>query len=106
VKISLLVIRCQDIEASRLFYQRFGLTFQKEKHNSGPEHYSCEYEGVVFELYPNNGDAPKDNTRLGFNVADVDVATRDLEAATYEFEGQTVWVVRDPDGRKIELSAM
>ena len=47
MKISLLVIRCQDLEASKVFYQQLGLVFEKEQHGSGPIHYSCEYDVVV-----------------------------------------------------------
>ena len=68
MKLSLLVIRCKDLELSKSFYQRLGLSFVKEKHGNGPTHYSCEHDGFVFELYPNNNEQPKDNNRLGFKV--------------------------------------
>jgi catechol 2,3-dioxygenase-like lactoylglutathione lyase family enzyme len=106
MKISLVVIRCQDIEASKRFYQQLGLTFIREKHGSGPEHYSCEHEGVVFELYPNKGEAPEDNVRLGFKVAELALKVATLAVtSSYEFDSEVIYVVTDPDGRKVELSS-
>lgn len=105
MNISLLVIRCLDISKSKSFYELLGLSFIKEKHGAGPEHYSCEHDGVVFELYPNKGVAPNDNTRLGFKVQNIGSVIDSLDvSSSYEFNGSTVYVVVDPDGRKIELS--
>ena len=105
MKISLLVIRCKDIEVSKSFYETLGLSFIKEKHGNGPTHYSCEHEGCVFELYPNRGEAPKDNNRLGFVVSDLaQVIDKLATTDTYEFNGSTVHVITDPDGRKVEVS--
>lgn len=105
MKISLLVIRCQDIEASKDFYQKLGLSFAKEKHGNGPEHYSCEHDGCVFELYPNKGKPPYDNNRLGFKVSALANTINNLTVvSSYEFAGNTIYVVTDPDGRKVEIS--
>ena len=105
MNISLIVIRCQNIELSKDFYQNFGLSFVKEKHGDGPTHFSCEHDGCVFELYPNKGLPPNDNTRLGFKVADPNtVIDKMVVVNTYEFSGSKVFVVADPDGRKIEVS--
>ena len=105
MKISLLVIRCKDIEISKDFYEKFGLSFKKEKHGNGPNHYSCEYDGCVFELYPNKGEQPQDNNRLGFRVNDLDTIINNIAITdSYDFSGQTIYVIIDPDGRKVELS--
>ncbi|MBJ7539712.1 VOC family protein [Marinomonas transparens] len=105
MKISLLVLRCQDIEISKDFYQLLGLTFVKEKHGSGPAHYSCEYDGCVFELYPNKGEPPEDRNRLGFKVLNrTEIINNITVTDSYDFLGNTIIVVTDPDGRKVELS--
>lgn len=52
------VIRATNPEEALAFFQTLGLTFEKEKHGSGPEHYACEQNGVVFEIYPSR----KNNT--------------------------------------------
>lgn len=48
----LVVLQCRDIEKSKEFYKCLGLTFTKEKHGKGREHYASEKDGLVFELYP------------------------------------------------------
>lgn len=104
MKISLLVIRCKDIEVSKDFYQMLGLSFIKEKHGNGPIHYSCEYNGCVFELYPNKGRPPQDNNRLGFKVSSLANIINNVPTNSYEFAGKVIYVIDDPDGRKVEIS--
>ena len=105
MRISLLVIRCKDLEASKSFYQSLGLNFVKEQHSGGPVHYSCEQDGCVFELYPNKGESPQDNSRLGFKVSNISVILGQFSVVeSYEFAGNTIRVITDPDGRKIEIS--
>ena len=105
MKISLLVIRCKDIEASKHFYQLLGLSFTKEKHGSGPVHYSCECDGFVFELYPNKAGSPLDNNRLGFNVSDLANVIKNIDVVDkYQSSGKTTCIAIDPDGRKVEIS--
>ena len=105
MKVSLLVIRCNDIEVSKSFYQLLGFSFIREKHGNGPVHYSCEHDGTVFELYPNKSESPQDNTRLGFIVSDlVNIIKNVAVTSTYEYVGKTVHVLTDPDGRKVEIS--
>lgn len=105
MKISLLVIRCNDIEISKEFYEGLGLKFKKEKHGSGPIHYSCESDGCVFELYPNTDQGVSDRTRLGFQVVGIDKVVDNVKVeTTYEYNGVSIYVVSDPDGRKVEIS--
>ncbi len=58
MRLSLCVLRCRDIEASKEVYTaRFGLSFVKEKHGKVPEHYATELidrsgHKTVLELYP------------------------------------------------------
>jgi len=105
VKISLLVIRCQNIEVSKSFYQLLGLSFVKEKHGGSPMHYSCEHDGTVFELYPNKGEFSQDISRLGFKILGLrNMLTKVEVTSTYDFEGKKVYVLTDPDGRKVEIS--
>jgi lactoylglutathione lyase len=105
VRISLLVIRCKNIEASKCFYQLLGFSFVKEKHGNGPAHYSCEQDDCVIELYPNSDKLPTDNNRIGFKVSNLaKILEKVVVAESYEFSGVTIHVVTDPDGRKIEIS--
>jgi len=87
MKLSLLVIRCRNLELSRLFYEGLGLKFVQEKHGKGPMHYASEIDGIVFEIYPNDGQPPTDNIRLGFSSDEVK---------------NDIYI--DPDGRSVEIT--
>ncbi len=47
-----LVIRTTKMAETLEFFNRLGLVFVEEKHGTGPRHFACERDGVVFELYP------------------------------------------------------
>lgn len=101
--LSLLVLRCANIEKSKLFYEKIGLKFEEEKHNSGPVHYSSENNSFIIELYPSKK-AENDNVRLGFEIGNiVDVKTKLEIAEELKYNNRNIWVAIDPDGRKIEL---
>ena len=52
--IALLVIKTNQLEKQKTFYENFGLVFQKEKHGNGSEHFSTliKNQNSVFEIYP------------------------------------------------------
>jgi len=107
--LNLLVIHCGDIERARAFFECFGMTFKKHAHGSGPEHYACEEDAGVFELYPRATDGPADQTGLGFDSHDLG-ATADLlrssgfaPGAVAENPWGRTFVVRDPDNRRVEV---
>ena len=97
MKLSLLVLRCENLENSKKFYEGLGLIFRREKHGKGPEHYSAEYDGVVFELYPVKEGLSMDNTRLGFKLAHLEQVIETVNIVSqYEFNNRTIYVVVDP----------
>lgn len=49
------VIKVQYPERVRLFFELFGMSFEREQHGDGPVHYACERDGNVFEIYPGDG---------------------------------------------------
>ena len=53
------VIRSDDIEKLKTFLDSFldpfRASFVKEKHGDGPEHYACDVDGKVLEIYPTGG---------------------------------------------------
>lgn len=107
MKINLLVLRTSKLEELRGFYENLGANFQKEKHGNGPEHYAATLaDGFVLEIYPIRDGAISDNNlRIGLKVDDIEKALGLLDqAATPK---QSPWglraIVRDPDGRTIEL---
>ena len=108
--LNLLVLRCKMIERSKSFYEIFGMAFVKEQHGNGPVHYSCSDDRGVFEIYPLEG-VGADQTGLGFLTGDLDglhMLLRRNQFAPREIrdtELGRMFVVRDPDGRRIEVKA-
>jgi len=104
----LIVLRCADIEKTKAFYEHFGMKFEKEKHANGPEHFACQDEVGVFELYPSEG--PPDHTGLGLVSDDIEALNLRLKQNRYsprevrKTDWGRVFVVRDPDGRRIEVA--
>jgi len=47
-----LLINSNDPDRLKVFFEQFGLSFQKEQHDDGPEHYACQVGQSVLELYP------------------------------------------------------
>jgi catechol 2,3-dioxygenase-like lactoylglutathione lyase family enzyme len=112
VKLNLLVLKTHQLDRLSGFYATLGIVFVTEKHGEGPLHLAGRVGEVVLELYPLPANAgPADSTsRLGFGVSDLDAVLRSLEAAgAVMVSGPrlTEWgrraVVRDPDGRAVEL---
>jgi lactoylglutathione lyase len=105
VKVSLIVIRCSDLNSCKNFYEKLGLSFVKEQHGSGPVHYSSILGDTVFELYPLKSSSNIEHTRLGFCLPNVNEIIKSVTPeAIYENDGRKIYVVVDPDGRKIEIS--
>ena len=109
--LNLVVLRCRDIDRAMAFYSKLGMRFTKERHGTGPEHYSAELKGIVFELYPQTDSGPSTlGTRIGFAVESVDEATKalvDYPGLVISPAKDSAWgrrvVVADPDGHRIEL---
>jgi len=105
------VLRSPDLARAAAFYSRLGLQFSLHRHGSGPEHYSAELSGGVFELYPlSAGGASTLGTRIGFRVPSVDAALTalsDYSGAIVTPARDSEWgrraVVVDPDGHRVEL---
>jgi len=106
--LNLLVLRCRDLENSRRFYELLGMKFIRHAHG-GPEHLAHEDDRGVFELYPAKPDEKPDRTGIGFAVVDLAPMRCAMIAAGFAPEPiiQNPWgvtcVVRDPDGRRVEL---
>jgi catechol 2,3-dioxygenase-like lactoylglutathione lyase family enzyme len=109
VSISLLVLRCADLPTSVAFYSALGLQFTEEQHGDGPRHYAHEGTDFVLELYPAKNAQVDATTRLGLRVESLQNAVNQLNkmgiaANTQDSPWGVRAVVRDPDGRAIEIS--
>ena len=108
---NLLVLRSPDIGRAAEFYRQLGLLFTKHSHGSGPEHYSSNVCGFVFEIYPSRDENDVTyNTRIGFSVDSVDGCLELLEKLNVDVVSpakDSEWgrraVVRDLDGHTVEL---
>jgi lactoylglutathione lyase len=111
VSLNLVVLRSPDLSRAASFYTCLGLRFTKHQHGNGPEHFSAELPGGVFELYPLSANGLSTfGTRVGFTVPSLDAviaALNDYPKAVVSPPNDTEWgrraVVADPDGHRIEL---
>jgi catechol 2,3-dioxygenase-like lactoylglutathione lyase family enzyme len=110
--LKLLVLRTPQLNRLRRFYQVLGIDFAEERHGSGPLHFAGRVGEAVLELYPlpNEGGTVDSTVRLGFSVTDLSKAVLSLGADGGTIVSRpkpTAWgnraVVRDPDGRSVEL---
>jgi lactoylglutathione lyase len=110
--LSLLVLKTHQLEALRRFYGTLGIEFVEERHGQGPLHFAGCAGDTVLEIYPLPDNTPADtSTRLGFAVPDLAVIVGTLTALgtpVIAEPGMSAWglraVVRDPDGRAVELT--
>ena len=82
MQLALLVIKTHQIDMLKDFYETLGLAFIIEKHGNGPEHYSCDLDGTVMEIYPlpDGANLADTTTRLGFRVKKLDNVIKILES--------------------------
>lgn len=101
------VLRCVDLERSRIFYEALGLDLVSEQHGTGARHYSCNLGDVVVELYPTSTKQTS-NVRLGLRMSNtgdaIDALTRIGADVLRVDAGGSSAVVRDPDGHEIALN--
>ncbi|MBS4196514.1 VOC family protein [Lederbergia citri] len=108
VTLNLIVIKSTNLEESVAFYEELGLQFQKEQHGNGPEHYACELDHLVFEIYP--AAQQVNEIRIGFNIENMESVVASLKLRSTKIITEpsvSPWgkraVVKDPDGNSVEL---
>ncbi|MCA9176466.1 MAG: hypothetical protein KDB14_18390 [Planctomycetales bacterium] len=107
----LLVIRSLAPDRTVQFYEQLGLTFCREQHGSGPVHWSTNLADTLLEVYPAQSEQEVDrSTRLGLRLADVESTATELRQCDVvvvseprETSRGLCAVVKDPDGRSVEL---
>jgi len=107
INLTLLVLRCSNIEKSKEFYEKLSFSFIKEQHGKGPIHYSTMIGSLVLELYP-LGKSNIDNIRLGFIIDNKNILEdENIEIVSeYSFNNKITYVIVDPDGRKVEIQIL
>ena len=105
MKIDFVVFYSENIEHSKDFYELLGLSFKKEKHGEGPEHYAAELGGVVLEIYPSKWAVPSES--IGFSVWGLDSIIDKTKNYVLKRPQKTpfgrIASMVDPDGRKVFL---
>lgn len=108
--LKLIVLKTNDVESLRNFYTQIGFRFVEEQHGKGPVHSSAALGGGILEFYPlPDGSEADSTTRLGFAVTGAESVVESLTdtAEVVSKPKATEWgtraVVRDPDGRSVEL---
>ena len=112
MQLRLLVIRTPEMPKLADFYSLLGLTFEYHKHGKSPFHYSGIIGPTTLEIYPlSKGQTQADkDLRLGFAVDNFENIIQVLRENNTEFLSEPqqteygfMTIVKDPDGRKIEL---
>jgi lactoylglutathione lyase len=105
--LNLLVLRSADMDKTRRFYELLGHQFVRHSHGSGPEHFAHEDDRGVLEIYPVKAGEKADNVGLGFAVSDLQAMHQRVAECQpgpiRENEWGCSFVVRDPDGRRVEI---
>ena len=107
----LIVIKTLQMDRMLAFYSTLGIRFAGERHGKGPLHFSSTFGGMVLEMYPaTDSDSVSSGIRLGLNIPKLTEAVESLRSsktAIVSEPKETRWgvraVVRDPDGRAVEL---
>ena len=112
MEINLIVIRSTKPKELSKFYEQIGMEFVYHQHGNGTWHYSAEVNNTIFEIYPllKNQQNPDNSLRLGFTIENLDTTVKAMKEqgviVTRE-PNHSEWgyfaVVKDLDGRKIEL---
>ena len=107
-----LVLKTRQVDRLLAFYQTLGIEFTEELHAQGPRHFAGRVGEVVIEIYALKDEGTVDTSpRFGFSVgklAEVIQALEAIDTLIVKRPTQTEWgyqaVVKDPDGRSVELS--
>ena len=104
-----IVLKSRNIDRLRSFYELLGVKFVEEKHGKGPLHFAGILpSNILLELYPTE-DHIDTTTRLSFSIVGIEEVitlakvvgelVHPIKDTTYGRKG----VLKDPDGRTVEL---
>ncbi len=100
-----LVIKCNDLEKSKAFYEAIGFHPLKEKHGRGVEHYSFTINDFVIELYPSSKSV-EGNLIFGLEIKiPIEEIMQRLKFISYDQElsknKNGNYSINDPDGNRV-----
>ncbi len=109
MNVYLLVYYVEDMEKTKDFLSKLGLSFVKEKHENGPVHFSTKLNNTVFEIYPSNENKRPTKARLGLELPPLNevqqafVRENSSKDILQLANGKKFAVIVDPNGNNIEL---
>jgi catechol-2,3-dioxygenase len=107
--LKLLVLRTHRVDELKKFYESLGVEFVKEKGAQG-QAYAGAIGAAVLEITPLPKDAPEPDksVRLGFVVPNLGSIANELGSGGIRIGASErkspAMVVKDPDGRTVELT--
>jgi lactoylglutathione lyase len=107
MNLTYLVIKCNNLEKSKAFYEAITFHPIKEKHGNGVEHYSFKVNDLIMELYPSDREI-EGTLILGFEIKiPIEEIMQRLFSITYQQEliqnKDGKFSIEDPDGNKIHI---
>jgi hypothetical protein len=108
--LKLIVLRTHRLNELKDFYTTLGIQFVEERPAKGPIHYAGAIGSAVLELYPlpRGAPDPDKSVRLGFAVSNLGSIASELGSTGIRIgpseRNSPVVVIKDPDGRVIELT--
>lgn len=112
MNLNLLVLRTDNLKLLAEFYSMLGVEFEYHKHGRSPLHYSGKVGDLILEIYPLTKlqQQTDPNLRIGFQLDDFDSVITQLKNKKISFISEPTQsefgymaVVKDSDGRKVEL---
>lgn len=110
-----LILFTNKLEAAVKFYTAIGVPLELEQHDDGPPHYACELGLTHFAIFESNSSSAPEfkaggTSFPGFTVNslhDALEAAKSVNAEVVQQATEYPWgwraLVKDPDGRVIEL---
>lgn len=110
-RLNLVVLRSLEPKLMVEFYALLDIPLHEERHGTGPVHWAADLDGLVLEIYPTKTEDEVDRTtRLGFEIENVAAVLPSLRSSGVKIVSEpkpSQWglraVIRDPDGRSVEL---
>ena len=108
--LKLIALRSPRLQEMKTFYEALGVRFVEEQHGRGLKHYSGSIGAAVLQLHPLPKGAPEPDksVRLGFVVTDLGSIVSQLGSTGVRIgpseRNAPAVVIKDPDGRTLELT--
>ena len=105
MRMDLIVLYTDQLDACHAFYSALGITFTQERHGQGPEHYAANLDGTVVELYPASLRRPATGSlRLGLTLP-APAGTQPHRVTHRDPDGRTIVITHNKESRPMSAEA-